>query len=187
MAFHGSPFQADVVNGRIEGSGKYTFKDGNVYIGDLKDGQFHGKGTIHFAHGGRYEAVWENGIAIKGSYTFEDNLAYESSNWDYLTQKDRRFYSERLNGIHPADATQLTNSGKLPPIPISTYDTGDGYYDPSTGFVHDYLTHAKVREVDQEERKWILENCRIGEFENNIRVETADKGDIEKKSGTFSK
>jgi hypothetical protein len=39
MAFYGSPFEAEVKNGRIEGKGKYSFPNGNIYEGNFKDGQ----------------------------------------------------------------------------------------------------------------------------------------------------
>ena len=42
---------------------------------------------------------------IKGDYYFQDNLKYESSDWNYCQGEDRRFYPEILNGIKPAGAT----------------------------------------------------------------------------------
>ena len=87
----------------IEGLGAFTFPDGHVYRGHFKDGRFHGSGTIHFTHGAKYEATWNKGIAIQGTYTFKDGLTYdESSAWDYCNpESDRRFYSERIQGFQP--------------------------------------------------------------------------------------
>jgi hypothetical protein len=31
----------------------------------MKDGEFHGKGTLFFPNGSKYDATWENGIAIE--------------------------------------------------------------------------------------------------------------------------
>lgn len=31
----------------------------------MKDGVFHGKGTLFFPNGSRYDAEWEKGIAVK--------------------------------------------------------------------------------------------------------------------------
>lgn len=48
---------------RMEGGGEYTFPTESKYVGEMKDGIFHGKGVLHFPNGSRYEATWENGIA----------------------------------------------------------------------------------------------------------------------------
>ena len=31
----------------------------------MKDGMFHGNGTLFFPNGSKYEAKWDNGIAIE--------------------------------------------------------------------------------------------------------------------------
>ncbi|KAI8808333.1 hypothetical protein BJ742DRAFT_772325 [Cladochytrium replicatum] len=154
MAFHGSPFVAEIKNGRIEGKGKYTFPDGNVYVGFFKDSQFHGKGTIHFKNGGTYEADWVEGRAVQGFYTFKDGLEYEMEDWDYCTERDRRFYTERVRGFSHG-APQLTNDPAGPrKIPPNTYDTGDGYYCPDANRIYDY-EGKMLREPDQDEANWI--------------------------------
>lgn len=124
MSFHGSPFillassappatgdgsEAEAntnlgapktkSSGRIDGSGMYKYPSGNVYVGEFNDGQFHGRGTLYFKTGGRYDADWENGVAKNGKYTFADGLEYDRGNWDYCTEADRRFYSERTSGF----------------------------------------------------------------------------------------
>ena len=49
----------------MEGQGKYNFPTETRYEGDLKDGMFHGKGTLFFPNGSKYEASWDNGIATE--------------------------------------------------------------------------------------------------------------------------
>lgn len=34
--------------------------------------------------------------------TFADGLQYQETDWDYCDGYDRRFYSERCNGLRPA-------------------------------------------------------------------------------------
>jgi hypothetical protein len=31
----------------------------------MKDGMFHGKGTLFFENGGKYDATWVNGVAVE--------------------------------------------------------------------------------------------------------------------------
>jgi len=50
---------------RLEGAGVYAFPTETIYQGQLRDGMFHGAGTLYFPNGSRYEGVWSNGIAVK--------------------------------------------------------------------------------------------------------------------------
>ena len=50
---------------RLEGKGVYTFPTDTRYEGELKDGMFHGTGTLYFPNGSKYEAMWENGLAVE--------------------------------------------------------------------------------------------------------------------------
>ena len=49
----------------MEGEGKYGFQTQTKYEGEMKDGMFHGKGTLFFTNGSKYEATWENGKALE--------------------------------------------------------------------------------------------------------------------------
>lgn len=68
--------------------------------------RFHGQGTLYFANGGRFEAVWEEGYAMGegsgGVYTFKDGLKHQEHDWSHCNLEDRRFYSEVCNGMKPA-------------------------------------------------------------------------------------
>lgn len=46
----------------------YNFSTGTRYEGELKDGMFHGRGTLFFENGAKYEATWEDGIAIEVNF-----------------------------------------------------------------------------------------------------------------------
>jgi len=91
----------------MEGNGTYIFDNGNRYEGEFLDGMFHGKGVIYFKGAGKFEATWDHGKVVTGNYTFSDDLEYKPEDWDYCIDNDRRFYTERLNGIQPAGSSQL--------------------------------------------------------------------------------
>lgn len=48
---------------RMDGEGEFTFPTDTKYVGEMKDGMFHGKGILFFPNGSKYEATWENGKA----------------------------------------------------------------------------------------------------------------------------
>ncbi|XP_034752648.1 MORN repeat-containing protein 5 isoform X1 [Etheostoma cragini] len=135
MELIGSSYKGDTKNGRMDGKGEYTFPTETKYEGEMKDGMLHGKGVLHFPNGSKYEATWENGIAKQGSFTFADGLQYQEKDWDYCDGYDRRFYSERCNGLRPAGESQLTDLHPPRLIPDGCYDCGDGFYDPNSRVV----------------------------------------------------
>ncbi|XP_045923744.1 MORN repeat-containing protein 5 isoform X2 [Micropterus dolomieu] len=186
MELIGSSYKGDTKNGRMDGKGDYTFPTKSKYVGEMKDGTFHGKGVLHFTNGSKYEATWENGIAKQGSFTFADGLQYQERDWDYCDGYDRRFYSERCNGLRPAEPllqliimtcvredfrakqnncfvhtgeSQLTDLHPPLVIPDGCYDCGDGFYDPNTRVVNSY-TGRFLRNADDSEHEWIVRTCR---------------------------
>jgi hypothetical protein len=148
-------------NAWYEGEGKLKFPNGVEYVGQFHKGEFHGTGALVYPNGGKYQATWERGFAIEGRYVFNDGLLYEDKHWQYVSKKDRRFYTEVKEGLQPAGQTLLTNEKDPPKIPLGTYDTGNGYFNPDTRQVHSY--DGKVLSTPGEmEAEWILDHCRRG-------------------------
>ncbi|XP_028398256.1 MORN repeat-containing protein 5-like [Dendronephthya gigantea] len=167
MEYTGSSYRGELQNGRMEGEGEYTLPEalGSKYVGDMKDGMFHGSGTLLFDNGSKYVGTWENGIAIEGQFTFADGLKYEPTDWKYCDGYDRRFYTEICNGLKPAGRSQLTNGVPPRQIPEGCYDCGDGFYNPATRVVLDYQNRF-LRNADDDEHAWIVKTCRKGWDEN---------------------
>jgi hypothetical protein len=132
-----------------------------VYTGAFVDGEFHGEGTLEFATGGKYQARWEHGKIITGRYEFSDGLGFQAKDWEYCTGKDRRFFSEHVNGLRPAGDTQLTNAHPPLRLPKNTYDVGDGYLDVADGKVYSFA-HVQLRDAAPEEKEWAAAHCRVG-------------------------
>ncbi|XP_068191803.1 MORN repeat-containing protein 5 isoform X2 [Antennarius striatus] len=143
----------------MHGDGEYTFPTDTRYVGETKNGMFHGKGALLFPNGSKYEATWENGRAKQGSFTFADGLQYQEKDWDYCHWNDRRFHSERCNGLKPAGESQMTDRHPKPIIPEGCYDCGDGFYDPDTRVVTSYACRF-LRNADDSEHAWIVRTCR---------------------------
>jgi hypothetical protein len=164
----GTEYDGDEKNEWYDGKGKFRFPNGVVYEGEFRKGEFHGEGALVYPNGGRYKAKWDRGYAIEGMYIFNDGLLYEDRNWNYVSQGDRRFYTEEMKGLQPAGKTLLTNE-ETPAIPKGTYDYGSGYFDPATGQIKSYDAKECIDHVDGDEEKWIKKHCRKG-FEVDPRA-----------------
>ena len=79
----------------MEGSGKYTFPTETRYEGELRDGMFHGQGTLYFPNGSKYEATWQDGRAISVSHRFTAVLLHFSFNM--------------FNSLVPGDVDKILN------------------------------------------------------------------------------
>ncbi|XP_016836110.1 MORN repeat-containing protein 5 isoform X3 [Cricetulus griseus] len=67
MQYTGSKYVGSYVNRRMEGSAEYILPTDTRYVGNMKDGMFHGEGTLFFPSGSRFDATWEKGLAVKAS------------------------------------------------------------------------------------------------------------------------
>ncbi|XP_030625984.1 MORN repeat-containing protein 5 [Chanos chanos] len=161
MEFTGGSYNGTYKYGRMDGTGEYTFSTGTRYVGELKDGSFHGKGVLYFPNGGKYEGTWEKGISKQGKYTFSDGLEYQEEDWDFCDGFDRRFYTERCNGLKPAGESQLTDLFPPRVTPEGCYDCGDGFYDPKTRIIKDYEGRF-LRNADAQEHDRIVRTCQKG-------------------------
>ncbi|XP_002167332.2 MORN repeat-containing protein 5 isoform X1 [Hydra vulgaris] len=162
MDLTGSSYEGNFdVYGRMDTKGIYQFPDsiGTKYIGEFKDGMFHGDGTLHFPGDSKFVGTWKNGKCIKGEYLFKDNLVYSPEDWGYCEPHDRRYYTEICDGLKPAGLSQLTNEIPSKTIPKGCYDCGDGFYNPEIRVVIDY-DNKFLRNADDDEHNWIVKHCR---------------------------
>ena len=54
-------YVGDFKDGKFHGQGSYTWVNGNVYIGQWKDGAMHGQGTLTFANRDKHVGLWMHG------------------------------------------------------------------------------------------------------------------------------
>jgi hypothetical protein len=82
------------------GFGKKTHENGDIYDGELKDGEPNGKGTYTFADGRFYNGQWKDGLkSVKGTFTWPDGHVYngewnedERHGFGKMTWADGAFY-----------------------------------------------------------------------------------------------
>ena len=46
-----------------------TWADGTRYVGGLRAGKLHGRGTVTFPDGARYEGEWRDGVPVVAQRT----------------------------------------------------------------------------------------------------------------------
>ena len=57
--------------------GTETYRNGNKYVGEFRDGKYNGQGILTFANGHKYVGAFKNGkYNGQGTYTFADGTKY---------------------------------------------------------------------------------------------------------------
>lgn len=86
--------------GELEGNGKYIDENGNVYIGNFENNNYHGFGVMEYYYNEfgflRYEGFWNNNCKQgKGKMIFIDGSIYEGDFYlDDIHGKGKLKYSE---------------------------------------------------------------------------------------------
>ena len=63
----GEQYVGEFRDNDYNGHGTLTLRDGRKCVGKFTDGKFHGEGTEYRADGSiRQSGIWENGVFIKG-------------------------------------------------------------------------------------------------------------------------
>ncbi len=71
----GEYFVGNVRNGQPEGQGIFVYAGGNRYEGQFRDGTYNGSGIFIFPKDeNRYEGIFRNGLFIKGKLIFDGNV-----------------------------------------------------------------------------------------------------------------
>jgi hypothetical protein len=64
-------------DGKYHGQGTYTDPSGAKYVGEYKDGEYHGQGTYTFSDGRQYVGEWKVGRKNgQGTFTWADGAKY---------------------------------------------------------------------------------------------------------------
>jgi len=88
----------DLITGEANGDGSYTDREGNTYVGEFKDGQFHGRGSLTSALGSHLE----NGTWTDGSFIGEGTVVHETGD---------RYTGDIINGEYHGQGTFIGTGG----------------------------------------------------------------------------
>ena len=80
---NGDVYEGDLKNGAKDGEGKMTYKNGDVYEGEWKDDERHGNGKIIYGIGGQYNGDWFMDVRHgKGELIFNNGKAIYNGEWN---------------------------------------------------------------------------------------------------------
>jgi len=82
--YNGSKYVGEWKNGNYHGQGTLTFPDGRKYVGEWKDGKFHRQGTLTFPDGTKFIGELKDGLPNgQGTLTFPDGTKFigELKDW----------------------------------------------------------------------------------------------------------
>jgi hypothetical protein len=116
-------YEGNLVNGKANGKGFYTYTNGDTYEGDFINGARIGKGVITLANGSRYEGDFVNDkMNGKGVFTFANGDRYEG---DFVDEKrtGKGVYTLPSGVRYEGDFVDGKSTGKG----VFTWPTGDRY------------------------------------------------------------
>ena len=64
-----SEYIGEFKNGDENGQGSITYPNGDKYVGQFKDAFEHGQGKMVYANGDVYDGLWEDGKEAEGKTT----------------------------------------------------------------------------------------------------------------------
>lgn len=100
--------------GVMHGNGIYTFKNGNMYVGELKMGVFEGKGKLIYKNGDFYEGNWldDNKDGL-GKFTYANGNIYEGNfRLGYMEGKGKLSISNGNIYIGEFENGKMSGNGK---------------------------------------------------------------------------
>jgi len=93
----------------------------SFYLGEWKDGKFHGQGTHTYPEGDKYEGEWKDGEQTKGTYTYPEGHRYEGE-W-----KNKTFHGKGTLFFNDGDKYEGNFKDGEKTKGIMTYSNGEKY------------------------------------------------------------
>lgn len=113
----GEKYVGEFKQGQYHGKGMMTYTDGEKYIGEYLEGTRHGQGTYVFANGDKYIGEYKNGTRHgQGVYTSTDGKRYVGS-------FDNGIPDGHGAEIFPAVKSMLANSSRAS-LSVSAFTPG---------------------------------------------------------------
>ena len=106
--FEGNKYVGEFRDGKFHGQGNYTFNDGSSYSGEWKNGEYHDQGTYTWANGDKYIGEHKNGKRHgQGTYTFNDGRVWDGQWKDGEWISGKKYAKGEYKGSVVADSNNL--------------------------------------------------------------------------------
>jgi lipopolysaccharide transport protein LptA len=114
-------YVGDFKDGKFHGHGTFTWTNGDVYVGEWKDGAMHGQGTFTTANGDKYVGEWKDGQILTA-------ISYDN----YINPKTKSFERAYVGETGaPVFAGQSVTAASLGTLaagtPVRLWRSGDGW------------------------------------------------------------
>lgn len=122
--FHGAKYDGQLRRGEFHGKGVLRMANGRIYNGEFKRGIINGKGTLTFPNGRRDEGEWVRNHPVRKSIFLPDGTKYEGQFTDGKRIRGKGIMTipdgNRYEGVWKKGQNKLRKILKL--IPIAKYD-----------------------------------------------------------------
>ena len=158
---NGDKYVGQFKDGKFHGKGTYIFKNENKYVGDFKNGKFHGKGTYIFTNGDKYVGEFKDGRKNdQGTITYSSGevAVYDCSNAPYnLSKYPGTCWGDAVwHCLHPNGQGAYDKIQSLPTAGTPG-EEGKPYTDGGKQAYELYLKLCKIKEKEEAEEKILRE------------------------------
>ena len=152
---NGDKYVGQFKDGKYHGKGTYIFKNGNKYVGDFKNGKFHGKGTYIFTNGDKYVGEFKDGRKndqVTTTYSAGEVTVYDCSNAPYnLSKYPGTCWGDAVwHCLHPNGQGAYDKIQSLPTAGTPG-EEGKPYTDGGKQAYELYLKLCKIKQKEKEE------------------------------------
>ena len=112
--FDGSKYVGELRDGEWHGQGTYTFSDGTKYVGEFRDGKSHGQGTLTFSDGTKYVGEFRDGLQCSEAYDERHCNSLEFHGHGTYTWPDgKKYVGEFRDGKSHGQGTEYFSDGSI--------------------------------------------------------------------------
>ncbi|KAL5965834.1 MORN repeat-containing protein 5, partial [Taenia solium] len=90
----------------MEGNGSYKLPTGSVYVGEMKDGMYHGVGKIIYPDGGQFGGTFSSAENLANGLTREIPTGYYDIGDGFYDPQTRTVYDYKMHFLRNADVAE---------------------------------------------------------------------------------